>query len=85
LEQNDNYKGYSLFSTTEDFQLKSRNRGVVMANIVEEHYNKAANKVSSLGLSLILGYFQAILPVERRAAKDALELILKARGIKYAR
>lgn len=84
MEQNDNYKGYPLFITTEDFQLKSRNRGVVMANMVEEHYNKAVNKVSALGLSLVLGYFNNILPVERRAAKEAFSAILQERGIKYA-
>lgn len=77
------YKGYSLFDDIEDFTLKARNRGVVMANILEEHYGKSFKKVSPGGLALILGYFTEVPALERKATKEAFEQILKERGIKY--
>jgi hypothetical protein len=78
------YKGYPLFNDLEDFPLRSKNRGVIMANICEEHLNRERTKVSPKGLGLVLGYFNQIIPMERTAAKFALEACLTERGIKYA-
>lgn len=52
-----------------------------MANIFEEHYNTKLGKITALGTALILGYFNALLPFERKAAKDAFNLTLQDRGI----
>ncbi len=79
---NEDYKGLNLFNDVEDTELKAHNRGVIMANVFEEHINKQTKKVSPMGLSLILGYFQSIMPFERKEAKLAFERTLIQRGIK---
>lgn len=81
--ENKTYKGYSLFNGVEDFSLKSRNRGVLIANMVEEHFDTNTNRVSTRGLALILGYFNEIPSLERKAAHNALKKELANRGIKY--
>lgn len=82
-EETKTFKGYSLFNNVEDFDLKSHNRGVVIANIIEEHYDVVSNRVSTRGLSLILGYFNEIPALERKAAHSSLKSELTKRGIKY--
>jgi hypothetical protein len=77
------YKGYSLFNDVEDFSLRSKNRGVVMVNMIEENYDKVKNKISTRGLALVVGYFTSILELERKAAYDYLLQELALRGIKY--
>jgi hypothetical protein len=78
------YKGLSLFNEVEPMELKSHNRGVTMANVFEAYVDKRTKKVSPGGLALILGYFQQIIPFERREAKLAFDKILIQRGIKNA-
>jgi hypothetical protein len=77
------YKGYSLFDDVEDFSLKVKNRGVVMANIVDEHCHRSNGRVTPTGLALILGYFREVPVHERKATKIAFEQVLTERGIKY--
>lgn len=62
MEQN-TYKGYSLF-TEQDPMLRSRNRGVVLSNIAEDHLNDD-KKITPKGAALLMGYFASI-PVEER-------------------
>ncbi len=80
-KKSETYKGYSLFTDVQDKQVQIINRGAIMANIVEEHvHNK---KVSRQGLALILGYFNALLPIDRKSVKAAFEQHLTERGINY--
>jgi hypothetical protein len=77
------YKGYSLFNDIENFSLRSKNRGVIMVNMIEENFDKTVKKVSTRGLSLVVGYFTSIPELERKAAHDFLIQELDLRGIKY--
>lgn len=84
MQKNDevsSYKGYSLYNDVEDHGIKSSNRGAILANILEEHIQN--NKVSNRGLALILGYFNSLLPIDRRSVKEAFEGHLIKRGISY--
>lgn len=79
LMQNQNeYKGYSLFNDIDDVTLRNRNRGVVLANIAEG--NTKDKKVSPKGASLILGYFSNILPAERRSVQDCFVESMRSKG-----
>lgn len=75
---NDTYKNYPLFSDLEDKALQTRNRAVIMANIVEA--NTRAKKVSPKGAALILGYFNNIPEEDRAAVHEAFEQQVKDRG-----
>lgn len=79
VENNNKWKGYSLFNDVEDFELRSRNRGVVMANIFEEHLRDGV--LSPVKAGLILEYFSRIPPTERSLAKDMFEAMLLERGL----
>lgn len=74
----DAYKGFELFSDIEDLALRSRNRGVVMANIAETYSRN--QRISANGSGLIIGYFQSIPPEERKAAELAFTNSMKERG-----
>ena len=73
-----NYKGFDLFNDIGDGTLKARNRGVVMANISEDHTKN--RKISPKGAGLVLGYFFAIPAEERKAAQDAFVINMNSRG-----
>jgi hypothetical protein len=74
----DTFKGFALFSDIEDPALRSRNRGVVMANIAET-YSKN-QKITPNGAALIFGYFQAIKPEDRADTEVAFVKSMKERG-----
>lgn len=76
-----NFKGYSLFKEPECKELKHRNRGAIMANIIED--NIKDELVSMLGTSLLLGYFRHIPASERKLALDKCNTTLKERGVNY--
>jgi len=63
MEQN-TYKGYVLFND-QDPMLRSRNRGVVLSNIAEDHLNDD-KKITPKGAALLMGYFSCIPPQERK-------------------
>lgn len=64
-ENQNEYKGYSLFNDIEDVELRSRNRAVTLANIAESHTNKE-KRISAGGAALMIRYTDQI-PVEERA------------------
>lgn len=76
------YKGYSLFNDVEDKELQSRNRAVIMSNIVE--HNTIKNKISPKGAGLALGYFNSIPPEERKVVEQKFEQRIKELGYRRA-
>lgn len=72
------YKGYSLFKDVEDKELQSRNRAVILCNIIEQNTEK--NRISTRGAALALGYFDAIPEAERRSVNTKFEAMLVERG-----
>ena len=62
------FKGFSLFNDQEE-PLRSRNRGVVIANMAEDNMNKE-KMINMKGAALMLGYLNQI-PQEERAATTA--------------
>lgn len=64
--QNENYRGFSLFNDIGDVVLRNRNRAVVLSNLAVDHMSKKTKAISPKGASLVLGYFSNI-PEEDRA------------------
>ena len=79
--QENEYKGYCLFNDVEDAALRSRNRAVVMANIVE--FNTKKSKVSNRGASLVIGYLSNVPTGERKYVMTLFTQHLKERGFIY--
>lgn len=76
------YQGFNLFNDIEDFDLRTRNRAVVLANIYED--NCENGKVSGKGALTILNYFQKIPEGERMAVQDKFSEDMRLRGFKVA-
>ncbi len=74
------FNGYSLFVEIDDLNLRARNRGVVMANILEEHISEETKRITPTGLRNILEYFNQIDAFERAQAYSAFRQILQERG-----
>ncbi len=72
------FKGYSLFNDIEDKALQTRNRAVIMCNIIEQNTKKRL--ITPRGAALVLGYFQAIPEVERKEVQDKFDVMIKERG-----
>lgn len=72
------YYGYTLFNEIEDPALRTRNRAVILANIMEQ--NTKHQKISRKGAALALGYFNQIPDEEKQIVHDALTQQLKERG-----
>lgn len=85
LQQTDvetlNFKGYSLFTNPECKELRHRNRGVVMANIIEDNIEDSI--ISMRGTALLLGYFRNVPDREKSLAHAACEKALDERGVQY--
>ena len=62
------FKGFSLF-IDQDEPLRSRNRGVVIANMAEDNMN-TDKMINMKGAALMLGYLNEV-PQEERAATTA--------------
>jgi hypothetical protein len=75
----DEYRGFALFSDIEDKSLQSRNRAVVLANMMQDHMNKQ-KKLQGKGAALVLGYFNALPEEERASVKEQFTLAMKERG-----
>lgn len=73
------YKGFSLFNDIEEFDLRNRNRAVILANIMEDNLT-AKKKVTSKGSSLILGYFLNVPEGERKSVRDRFAKAITERG-----
>lgn len=78
MQQNNEFKGFSLF-IDQDEPLRSRNRGVVLANIAEDYTNKE-KKISAKGAALMLGYMNLIPAEERKATTEAFIKSMYERG-----
>lgn len=74
------YKGFELFNDITDYALKIRNRAVVLANIAEDH--SKSRLINAKGASLILGYFQQIVPEEREDVKSKFAEVMAQRGFR---
>lgn len=72
------YRGYCLFNDIEDSNLRSRNRGVILANIAEDHSKN--KRINQKGVSLIMGYYLCVPVNEREQAKEAFKKNMEARG-----
>lgn len=75
---NKEFKGYSLFNDIEDKELQTRNRAVIMCNIVEQYTQKKL--ITPRGAALVLGYFQSIPEVERAVVSSKFDTMIKERG-----
>lgn len=81
VEATNEYDGYSLFNDIEDATLRGRNRGVVMANMMETHMK--SGKVTPKGMLSMLKYMSFVPLDERQVAMDNLKAQLKERHIEY--
>ena len=72
------YKGFDLFDDIEDEALRTRNRAVVLANMVED--NTKNRLVTPKGAALILGYFNALLPADREVVRVKFMEFVTQRG-----
>lgn len=72
------FKGYSLFSDIEDKALQTRNRAVVMCNMVEQYTDK--KRISPKGAALVIGYFHSIPEKDRLEVNAEFERQIKERG-----
>lgn len=72
-------KGYPLFFVGEEN--RHRNRGVILANIVEDHMKEGM--VSARGTATLLEYYRTIGASERQMALDKLNESLRERGVEY--
>ena len=79
-QQKNDYKGFSLFNDIEDVSLRNRNRGVIMANILEDNFFKG--KVSAKGASLLINYVECIPQDQRKATMASFVEQANERGFK---
>jgi len=76
--EDNNIEGYSLFNDIENFELRARNRAIIMANILEDNFYK--NRVSRKGLMIVKKYLKCLPILEQDAATSYLTQVLKERG-----
>jgi len=67
------YRGYDLFTDTEDEHLRTRNRAVCMWNIFEQE--NRGGKVNKSVVGLMAGYFASIPEPERHGVLSLLTTI----------
>lgn len=72
------YKGFALFNDIEDYELRTRNRSVVLSNIVED--NTRDQRISPQGAALVLGYFSKIPSDEREDVQKAFKASMSRLG-----
>lgn len=79
---NDNYKGFALFNDVEDVVLRTRNRGVVLANMAID--NMRDQKLSPKGVLLVLGYFNTVPKEERVNVQASFVESMNERGFQIS-
>ncbi len=72
------FKGLSLFNDIADAQLQTNNRAAVLTNVFQDNYRNG--KVSPKGASLLLGYFDKIIPSQRKQVQEQFVITMKERG-----
>lgn len=80
MQNQNDFKGFSLFNDIEDMVLRTRNRAVVMTNMAEDHMDRKTKRINPKGASLILNYFSLIPAAERNAAKETFARDMESRG-----
>lgn len=80
MQNQNEYKGFSLFNDIEDIALRMRNRSVVMCNMAADYADKRTKRISPKGASLILNYFASVPANERDATKNLFAEEMKTRG-----
>lgn len=63
MQNNNEFKGYSLFNDLEDKDLQVHNRARILINIMEDH--AVGRNVNGTGALLAYGYFASIPEAER--------------------
>lgn len=76
------YKGYDLFTDFEDKALQTRNRAVILTNILQDNFRDG--KVSPNGAGLVVGYTNAIPEAERKEVVQEFIKQANQRGFKIA-
>lgn len=75
----------SAFNDVEDYELRTYNRGAVLANIVERYHDQRINKIPAKDMAMCLreveAYFLDIKPAEVNDAKAAMVIHLTERGM----
>lgn len=84
MQNQNEFKGFSLFNDIEDIVLRTRNRAVVMTNMAEDHMDRKTKRINPKGASLILNYFSLIPVTERNAAKESFSQDMASRGFVLA-
>jgi hypothetical protein len=79
INKND-FKGFSLFSDITNITLRTRNRAVVLANMLSDNMGDN-QRINARGTSLILGYFLNIPRDEREAVRSQFITMLNQRNI----
>jgi hypothetical protein len=80
MQNQNEYKGFSLFNDIEDIVLRMRNRSVVMCNMASDHADKRTKRINPKGASLILNYFASIPVAERDDVKNLFAKEMETRG-----
>lgn len=78
--QNNEFKSYSLFNDIEDFELRNRNRAVVLANIAEGNTDRKTKRINIKGSTLILGYFNCVDQADRESVMTQFAENMRSRG-----
>lgn len=76
------FNGFSLFNDIEDDQLRTRNRAVILTNIMEDGCLKG--KVKAKAALLIMGYFNCIPDEERDVTRKEFIKQAGERGFQIA-
>lgn len=79
MQNQNEFKGFSLFNDIEDVELRNRNRAIILANIMEDNLT-AKKKVTGKGGSLIIGYFLNVPEGERKSVRDRFAKAITERG-----
>lgn len=80
MQNQNEFKGFSLFNDIEDIALRMRNRSVVMCNMAFDHSDKRTKRINPKGASLILNYFANIPVTERDDVKKLFAKEMETRG-----
>lgn len=76
------FNGFPLFNDIEDTQLRTRNRAVILTNIMEDGFVKG--KIKAKAALLIMGYFNSIPAEEKEDTRQAFIKQAGERGFQIA-
>lgn len=73
-----NYKGYDLFDSIDDKELRIRNQSVVLANIAQD--NSKGKTITPRAAAIILGYFGQVPAEDRFLVRESFTKTMMDRG-----